>query len=265
MLIAQGRSTTGNHMRKTLVVAVCGLAVAGVAACGGSSEDAGQTGAAPAPPSKTAAADSSTTASASTAPAADNAADQAIADSAVLKLSDFPSGWTGKPDDSDDAETLECGGYQELRDKAVGRAESETFDQEDNGTLSQVVLVWPTEAEAREVMSLFSQQDFVDCVADTYRDRLEKAYDEQEEGLKLGDVEVSMLRVEDHGDESAGIRAATSVSQGSIDIDVTVDVNAVRVDRAVSLINAIGAFSPVTETDRLSGIAADRLASNLHR
>jgi hypothetical protein len=264
MLTAQGRSTTRKQMRKFLVAAACGALIA-VAGCGGSSEDSTPTAA---PQSQTPAATTagSSTASTTTAPAVDNSADQAIADAGVLRLSDFPSGWTSKAaEDTDDEDTLDCGNYKDLRDKAVATADSPAFDQEDNSNLRQVVLVWPTEADAREVMNLFSQQDFIDCVGDTYEDRLKKAYDEQGEGLKLGDVEVSTLRVEDHGDESTGIRVATEVGKDSISVDVTADVNILRVGRAVSLITALGAFSPVSETDRMAGIVADHLSAALNR
>jgi len=265
MLTAQGRSTTRKQMRKLLVAAACGALIT-VAGCGGSSEDSTQTAAAETQTSPATTAGSSTTASTPTTPAVDNSADQAIADAGVLKLSDFPSGWSSKPaDDTDDEDTLQCGGYEDMRNKATATADSPSFDQEDSSNLQQVVLVWPTEAEAREVMSLFSQQDFIDCVGDAYEDRLKKAYDEQGEGLKLGDVEVSTLRVEDHGDESTGIRVTTDVGKDSISVDVTADVNVLRVGRAVSLITALGAFSPVSETDRMAGIVADHLSAALNR
>ena len=88
------------------VLAVCGVLLLAGPGCGGGDDDSGG-GSADATATATADTEVESTATSEPAATADTAADKDIAETGLLTLDDFPSGWTEEPDD-DSVEKSPC-------------------------------------------------------------------------------------------------------------------------------------------------------------
>jgi hypothetical protein len=249
-------------MRKLAGAATCGLLLLLAAGCGGSDDAATETATVAAPSEATSSTTPSAT-SADAAPAADKDADQAIVDAALLKLDDFPSGWTGHPadDEDDDPEAWSCPGLDDLDGKTTAKGSSPDFENDSNEQVTESIAVFPDENLPHQFLSALGNQDFLDCMEDKVLDEIES--DASEEDVTLGDVKLSQLRVNDRGDESAAIRVAIPMEIQGITLDAAVDVIAVRVGRSVLMLMTAGVMSPVSDADRenLTTVATKRLAA----
>jgi hypothetical protein len=247
---------------RLLVPALVSTASFAVAGCGSSSDDTKTLTV-----SSTSAAQASTaTASRATTPTVDKEADQQIAAAALLKLSDFPPGWTASPreDDEDDDSLLNCGGLRDQWEKRSGRAQTPDFAHGNEAEASNSVLIFPDDAPARAYIDAMTQQEVLDCITKGLQDSIE---DTSSEDLEIGDVKTSQLRVPDRGDDSVGVRIEIPITAQSIDLTASADITLVRVGRALTAVVVYGIFSPVsdTERDRLGSVATDRLTSALAR
>jgi hypothetical protein len=193
-------------------------------------------------------------------------ADKALAEAALLKLSDFPSGWTGKPADDEDEDDgpLACAGLDELRGSVTGEAWSPDFSNDNDEQVAQQVAVFADDEPAREYIEVFSGQELIDCVQDEMKDRAEENFNDD---VEIGEVSAAQLRVNDRGDDTAALRVTLDTTSQGIDIPVYIDVTLARVGRTLTLILTAGVFSALddTERDRLTGIAVKRLSDALDR
>ena len=194
---------------------------------------------------------------------ADTAAesDEAIAEAAVLKLSDFEPGWRVDDEDEDeneDDEELDCPGLDKFEDDDAPSAESEDFTQ-DQSFVSNVVMIGEDEEEAKELLGLVSQDEIIECL----RDELQTMFEEEPDfGEDFDDVssEVGELSVGDFGDDAAGLQFVFSL-EGDISLEFYMDLIFVRRGRAVSMFVFVDLFSPAAaERNYLIEAVDDRLA-----
>jgi hypothetical protein len=213
-----------------------------------------------------------TVAPSSTAPAAGSAsdADQPAAEASLLRLSDFPSGWTAQPAESrtdaqDEAnrKLASCAGVSgtSMIDFGGALARSDDFASgSQTDQVNSVVAVAASADDARKRIADLGAPAVATCMHDVYEAALEDAL--SSEDVTVGDLTVARLNVAPAGDEDIAFRITVPVEQnGAAAGTVFVDLVAVRVGRGVSGLMAQAQDSPMTsdDTDRLVGITADRM------
>jgi hypothetical protein len=172
------------------------------------------------------------------------AADQRIAERAVLKASDAPRGWTSHDDDS--PPTRACRALTAAADRASGRARSPTFEPRGAFATRGVVYVYGDAAAAKRHLRAMSGDATMRC----YGRFLERELTET--------VEREPLDVRRVGDERAGTRF-------TIGTELSADLVFVRVGRGLSLLFGIGERSPFDERHALIATQTRRLQSALSR
>lgn len=159
--------------------------------------------------------------------------DQALVESVVLQLGDFPTGWravaeSDDPEDDTDLVPEECIGERaDLSDVTItGLAISDEFQRE-LGATNNSVYVLAEEDHAEMVYTLFSQV-LTDCFSEV-----------AEVDETISDVSVGQLSFPDFGDESTayGVRMQFEDPQSEFSAPVLVDFVFVRSDRVVALMS----------------------------
>jgi hypothetical protein len=251
-------------MRKLVWAAACGLLLLIAAGCGDSGDTSTETSPVAVAPATTSSTSASTTAVPT--PAVDEEADQAVVDAALLKLNDFPSGWTSHPSDDgdDDSDAWSCPGMEDLHGKTTAKGTSPDFENDNNEQVSESIAVFPDETLPNQFMSALGNQEFLDCMEDKMVDAIKS--DASDEDVTLGDVKVSQLRVNDRGDESAAIRVAIPIESQGISLDAAVDLTAVRLGRSVLLLSTAGVINPMSDSDRenFTAMAAKSLTAAMN-
>lgn len=253
-------------MIRMSVVLVVALALA---ACGGGDDDVGDAATAPAP-----AASSEVEASeepddpedqeaSGAAGATDAAGDQAIAEEAVLQLSDFGPGWRADEaeEEEDEGDIDECEGFEKFADDEIPSADSKTFVRDEAEVESSVAVV-ATEAEAEEFMRLLVSDSTATCLRRVLQEAVEEGLvkdpdlSAQFDGVS---AELGALSVDPYGDEAAGYQAQLTF-EGEAELDLFFDLVIVRQGRALALFSFFDVFAPFAD-DRapLVGAVVDRL------
>ena len=184
--------------------------------------------------------------------AATNAADSAIVDTGLLRINDFPSGWTAtarpsipQPDVSKYGNV--CAAIQKSWNAArrlpTARGESSLFKL-GNAWISDAVTTHPTVAAARAGVAYLKQPGFTACIQRYNRDR--------DKGLKNGVTvtsSVTRLSVPSVGDSSFGLEnKVTSTAKGHTSTAYS-EVQDVEVGRTTLAFNFVG--TSVTEHQAL--------------
>lgn len=204
----------------------------------------------------------------------DSEDDQAIADGALLTLSDFPSGWTEKTDDDDRDEAkeeeqeraiAECLGvdYERLYGDDIS-AESPTFVSPDDEEVSNTAGLEDTEEDAIFVMETLASDDAARCFAEVFQKLIED--EEMGEGVEVGAVSFDRLSLRDDlGDESNGFRVTIPIAADGMEVDAYLDVAVARVGRGGITVQTFSMFTPfdTAELERYTELAADRLRDGL--
>jgi hypothetical protein len=257
-------------MRGTVVVLVV-IAASGVAACGDDDDGATDTAA------PTVSAAGPGTGTAEPPSTADEEADQAAAESALLVLADFPTGWSEVPraelteaQEEANRRSAECFGVDAPRLVDFGGAFAETgeFTSPSDESVSEAVGLAPTPADAEERLESLRDPDAVRCFRDVTRDAIENLIEnppspEQAlpEGTTIRDVTVDPLDVSPAGEDIVALRATVSLSVDSSTVDVYADLVAVRSGRAVASMEFESEVEPfpIEDTERYIELAAERL------
>jgi hypothetical protein len=220
-----------------------------VAACGG-----GDDGGATRDPGPTAA-------DSDDEPAGDDE-DQALAEDAVLKLSDFEAGWRAdEPGEDDDGGFEDCEGFGEL-DKTA-EADSKKFVRDDAEVENTVVLT-PDEGQADGFMQLIREEATVECLRDGVEETIaDNVKDDPAIADNFDDISVKVgpASVGQHGDDAAGFQIVVTL-EGALSVDLYADFVFVRKGRALTFFSFVDVFGPFTgQRDELIEAVVDRLDS----
>lgn len=249
------------QVTKTLAVLVM-LGASLVTGCGG---DEGQKSTA----------GSKTPESSTSSPAAEpDPVDQAIAESALLTLGDFPAGWEAKPADEDDAEDDEsqhriadCLGvaYEDFYDGDSGAsADSKDFANENDDEIFNSVSVGADESRMKARFAIAATEKYRECTLEELRTVMKEAAAEEGD-FEVGEASLNEISFDKFGDESTAFRVTIPVEAEGMSLDVTLDLVLVRVGRAVTTVTAQSLLTSIdaAELSEYVKIATDRLASEL--
>lgn len=205
-------------------------------------------------------------------------ADLAIAEAALLRLSDFPSGWSEVPDTEEEVsdelndaqlELAACFGSEteSLLDFSPANAETGDFTSPDDDVVSNTVSV-SDQAAAEDFMDRYGADGVAECLTEASAKVVEVGFSETDDvpdDLTLGTVTVGRLNLTPVGDELVAYRITIPLSAGGLQVEVYLDLIAVRVERGVSGISVESLVFPMnaSEIEEYVAIAAERLASAL--
>jgi hypothetical protein len=169
-----------------------------------------------------------------------NEDDQALAESSLLRLSDFPTGWRAtKSDDDEDPNALEgCFTPDYAGVTVTGRAESEDFESGTSAQANSVTSVYATAAAAEKAVAQFTDGTLADCLVAYFEKLPEK------DGVKFTDAEAGRLSFPALGDESDARQVVLEVEAQGLTPSAYVDLVAIRTGRAFSGLFFIDVFSP---------------------
>ena len=163
------------------------------------------------------------------------AAAQEAADSALLTLDDFPSGWTSAPPaaDTDDSQlglSKECSALElETFPGQVAEAESDDFTGPDEQEVSSAISVFPTDDTAQEAVDAFNNafdqcgKELEDALTRLIKEGAEAGELPSEVELDL-QVNVENLSFERFGDATVAYRIPVKASFIGITLEFTIDL-----------------------------------------
>jgi hypothetical protein len=252
-------------MNKIMTVGVGLAAVLGMAACSSSSKTDKST---------------VTTAASTTTTVKSNqnvAADQAAAQAAALKLSDFPSGWTSQPQ-SDDTEnsTLQarlanCLGVSEAQfTSPPAHYQSPDFSDSNDNTASSEVGYRATAAEQAPVFALFASPKTPGCFSEAVTAAVNQEAKHPSDpnntlppNLKFGTATVSPMSFPSYGDKSLAYRVKVPITYQGLSIDAYVDLVVAIKGRADVLMDfeATSNPFPTDQEQHYTGLVVSRLTN----
>jgi hypothetical protein len=181
--------------------------------------------------------------------------DEAIARAALVQLSDFPTGWTARPDDPND---FDCPATAAL--EARPYAKSDRFAPADgSGAVQHEVSVFASERAADAALDALASQQTLDCFA---RQGEQSVRSQVAAGTEVGHVTAARLTgVAPSGDRTTGARLTYPVSANGTTTTVYEDFSFSRVGRGLSLFAFATQGAPLNAT--LSADLASRGAQRL--
>lgn len=200
-----------------------------------------------------------------------NAADQAIAEDALLVLEDFPAGWQAQTSDDESElnkhEIAECIGveYDELYDDSSADAESRTFISPEDVEVDHEIDIAADEAWATTAFEIASGDAFRACVAEEMEKVLIKAFEEEEGDVELGELAVNEMSFDSFGDATTALRVTIPFETQGFSLEATLDIVAVRVGRGQSVVtvSATGSGLDSDELAELVALGSERLEQSL--
>jgi hypothetical protein len=187
--------------------------------------------------------DSKESSSGATTTAADEASsgedDQKIADAVVLKLADFPSGWTedeATPEEEDSANDPidKCfgGKGKTLDENTTAEADSPDFSRGETTSVSSFSAVMKSEKDAEETMDILASDTLKDCFNQALADEL-KATAGEDEGFSLGDVTTKSASFTKVGEETTALQFLIPISAPGVEVSFYADLVFFRQDRVI--------------------------------
>lgn len=192
----------------------------------------------------------------------------AAAEQALLRLEDFPTGWTERPveDDEDSGPDLPPECQEPEYAGKVGDADSQEFLGPDEEEVEHGVTVYVDEAAARQAVAVGVEylEECREPLADAMKTLIEDSDDAPVDDFAV-EVNIDRLSFPSYGDESVAWRISVTVTSEELpfDIDFFLDVLGVRVDRIVSGITFVNLLDrPDTDMEEgLMGIIEGRAGS----
>lgn len=267
-----GRLRRVNLRAKSKLLAPLTAALVLLAGCGG---DDGKANAKPDQASSSSPTDSGTPTVPSSSPTIDPA-DQKIAESALLELSDFPIGWVSEPadktDEDDEAgqrDIAKCMGvaFEDLYPQTNAEAESPDFTSENDETVSAKVTIDPTDEVTINRFELTASEKFRQCSADGVVKGMKETFEDAEnEGATIGEVTLNNVSIGSYGDDTVAFRMTIPYAVQGFNAEVTGTFVIVRVGRAQTSVSDLqvsggmsaGEFAEYVDkaTKRLQGALA---------
>jgi hypothetical protein len=184
----------------------------------------------------------------------ESAADR-VAQETLLRLEDFPSGWTERVNGDDAGGGLElpseCQAFvdqSEFPDEE-GHAESSEFRGPNDESVSSDTTIFADSAGASEAIGLI--EGFFESCRQPMADALQSLL-EADDAVPLEDLSVAVnldrLSIAPHGDESVALRLSADVSAIEISLSFYIDLLVFRSDEKMA---AIFFTQPLTPPDQL--------------
>jgi len=200
---------------------------------------------------------------------------RALAEQALLRLEDFPTGWVERPAEEDEEDFQpdlppECAWFieQEEAPGTLVEVESREFHGSDDEEVQSNVTIFEDVAAASQTFADVS--DFIERCRQPLREAVTQYFQEKirEEGedlpfedIKLTDFNVDRLSFPAYGDESMALRMSVELDAGFLSLDFYGDIFGIRVDRIVGGMMFGDFFErpDTNEEERLAGIIEERL------
>ncbi len=204
------------------------------------------------------------------------AADRAVAEQAVLKLSDFPPGWQAKPheespDDPDLSRQLsEClrVDLSLLEGKANDAStDSPDFESPDEEEVGSSVGLAPTSTKAQELFAIFERPETPGCLTKAVSQSIETALkkpkpgQEIPAGVTVGQVSINRVSFPTIGDRTVAFRVTVPVRALGLALSVYADLVVALRGRAAALLSFTDFGSPFStdQAQRFTKTVVDRL------
>jgi hypothetical protein len=165
--------------------------------------------------------------------------DQALADDVVLKLADFPSGWTedeATPEDEDSANDPidKCFGGEgkTLDENTSAEADSPDFSRGETTTVSSFSAVMKEEKDAEAAMDILASAKLKDCFNQALEEEI-KASAGEDEGFTLGDVTLKNASFAKVGEETTALQFVIPISAPGVEVSFYADLVFFRQDRVI--------------------------------
>ncbi len=165
--------------------------------------------------------------------------DTKLAEAVVLKLDDFPSGWTedeATPEDptGEDDPIDKCFGGEgkELDENTSAEADSPDFSRGETTSVSSFSAVMKAEKDAESAMDLMRSQTLKDCFNQALEEELKSTAGENE-GFTLGEVTLKNASFAKVGEETSALQFVIPISAPGVEVSFYADVVFFRQDRVI--------------------------------
>jgi hypothetical protein len=202
--------------------------------------------------------------------------EQPAAEAALLKIDDFPAGWTEVPDDERSPLAIEsqrriaaCAGVEgeRLLDLGGALAESGNFTGPNNQIVEESVAI-VEEVVAEDMFVRFTEPGVGDCFADAMQQTIDAMITSPSDpsesfpsDTEFGEVTVAQLKVPAAGDESAGYRVTVPLTRQGISFEIVLDAVLIRSGGALAGVSFQSAPQPfaMEDIEHYVELAAERL------
>ena len=214
----------------------------------------------------------------SSAVSQDVAADKALAQAALLKLSDFPTGWTSTPSTSNqgsqaiDKQLMSClhVSPQFLDSNNPTNVDSPDFSDANGNTASNSVTYEASASTVQSQFAILTSSTFVPCVQAAVNAEILYAIqhpsnpsDTVPSGLTFGNPTVAQMSFPTLGDQTVAYRVTVPIMYQGLSPDAYVDFVAIQKGRAVAVMTFEGVATPFDSSmaEQLSTLTVGRLAN----
>jgi len=184
------------------------------------------------------------------------AADQALAKAALLKKSDFGTGWTATPTKQSSSSGLSCATFKPDQSDLIetGNADSPDFANGPAVFLSQTVAVFKTAGQAASSWSRIVKPGLIGCLASLLEQGSSK-------GTTITVTHKGTFAFPKLAARTAAFRLVASVKSGTTTLPVYADLVLLARGRMDSVIffTSVGKALPAALEQQVAGIAAKRL------
>jgi hypothetical protein len=206
------------------------------------------------------------------------ATDRAVAQQAVLRLSDFPAGWEAKahqdsPDNPD--VTKQAATCLHVSPSALSSRDNKThvdspdFSSSSEQEVSNSVALDATATEAISQFAAFEQPQAPNCLTQAVSAVIQSALKHPTtgstlpQGVKIGQASVNALSFPNFGDKTVAFRMTVPVQASGLNVSVYVDIVLLLKGRAGSTLTFEDTLSPfpTDQAEQLTQIVAGRLPS----
>jgi hypothetical protein len=207
----------------------------------------------------------------------DVAADKALAQAALLKLSDFPTGWTSLPSTSNqgspavEKQLISClhVSPQFLDSNNPTNVDSPDFSDPNNNTASNSVTYGASASTVHSQFAVLTSTAFAPCVQQAVKTEIAYALqhpsnpsDTVPSGLTFGSPTVAQMSFPTLGDQTVAYRVTVPIMYQGLSPDAYFDFVAIQKGRAVAVMTFEGAVTPFDSSmaEQLSTLTVGRLA-----
>jgi hypothetical protein len=180
--------------------------------------------------------------------------DTTLSANSVLKVSDFPAGWTEEPDPRPDE--TRCEEAKAALDSTSGHTDSGRFTDRTFPSVIGSVYLYADEAAAEQAFEALGSVETHECVGEEFASVIAEQL-----GIEIGEVESEPLSLEG----TAGSRLTVPATVAGLKVDAVFDVLVARSGRGITFWVFGSSQTPFDEAlrDQLIGTAVDRLTENL--
>ncbi len=206
-----------------------------------------------------------------------SAADKALAQTEVWKLSDFPAGWSAQPATPDTGISSLNGSLDQCLGTSVGflqqsqaSADSPNFSDASNDSASETIVYLPSASEGDSDFTVVLGPKFPQCYGLTINSFIQNEIQHPSNsnnalppGASVGQASVTPLLFPSMGDHTAAFRVTTPLTYLGQTINMYIDLVAVQRGRAVSMMTFESVMSgfDITLEQSLAAITSGRMGT----